>query len=331
MTNTSFALHCHHSIVIRLLLCCLIVLILLPSCQQGVQERPPLKVVATLAPLADWARHVGQERVVVTQIVPTGVDPRKYILTPENRHALVEADVVLSNGLGLEPWLLDVLQERAPTSFINFELAQYIGPLTQSHRAFVHSPPVSDKKGKLEREGRTVEWVDMPARAFSPWLWLDPGPRMSRRGVLLIADTFARAEPENLLYFRGNAERYNGELENLDHWIKRQVRQWPRVKIKRKHVLLVYAADRSWYYFAQRYGITLRTPSKFDRQLTTLSSTPFFMSSFLTPETKLRMQQFAIPNGELHPLSHDDYIQLLRNNVQIMTQAMQRDVAGTVN
>ena len=68
-------------------------------------QQPQLRVVATLAPFADWARQVGGERVSVTQLVPTGVDPRTWEPSATDLQHLSEADVVLFNGLGLEPWL----------------------------------------------------------------------------------------------------------------------------------------------------------------------------------------------------------------------------------
>jgi zinc/manganese transport system substrate-binding protein len=71
----------------------------------GVAAGGPLAVVATTAQVADLARVIGGDRVAVTQLVAAGVDPHDYQPTPTNIEAIRSADVVLKNGLGLEPWL----------------------------------------------------------------------------------------------------------------------------------------------------------------------------------------------------------------------------------
>jgi len=66
------------------------------------QERP--EVVATFSIIADLARDVGGEHVEVETIVPVGGDPHEYESTPSDSMALADADLVLDNGLGLNPW-----------------------------------------------------------------------------------------------------------------------------------------------------------------------------------------------------------------------------------
>nr|MBA3846578.1 zinc ABC transporter substrate-binding protein [Planctomycetota bacterium] len=65
----------------------------------------PLRVVATTGVLADLARQVGGERVVVSVLLPAGGDVHIFQPTPDDAHRLGEAAILVENGLGLEGWI----------------------------------------------------------------------------------------------------------------------------------------------------------------------------------------------------------------------------------
>ncbi len=56
---------------------------LLLACLGSVRAERRHRIVATTGMIADLARHVGGDRVDVTQIVPAGGDPHSY--TPNRR------------------------------------------------------------------------------------------------------------------------------------------------------------------------------------------------------------------------------------------------------
>ena len=72
-----------------------------------------LRVVTTLELFADMAREVGGDRVNVTTLLPSGADPHTYELAPAQVAAIARADLVLSNGLGLEGNVLGVIEQNA--------------------------------------------------------------------------------------------------------------------------------------------------------------------------------------------------------------------------
>lgn len=296
----------------------IVVLPLLAACGAAVQGRAPIKVVATLAPLADWARHVGGDRVEVTQLVPTGVDPRKYTLTDENRRALAQMNVLLYNGLGLEPWLQQAVQAAGPRDLAALELAQYLNP---SKPKTIRSPNI----GEDGQQDGTREVVIQPATAPSPFLWLNPGPEYAQRAVLLIGDTFSRVDPDQYLDYRRNAERYNGDLENLDQQIRRQVKRWPRLKAGSIDRLAMQSPDLAWYHFARYYGIDLRTPGKLATTSPVLpSTTPLFVNRFTNSDADQTSLSQRPPDGVLNPLSDDQYFTLMQRNVNVIQGGLRR-------
>ena len=70
---------------------------------------PKLKVVTTTTILADLVRNVGGNRVEVTTIVPPGTDIHTFQTNPSHSLAISEADVIVSNGFGLDDFLEPVL------------------------------------------------------------------------------------------------------------------------------------------------------------------------------------------------------------------------------
>lgn len=299
-----------------LLICLLVPLLAACAAPQG----QPLKVVATLAPLADWARQVGGERVQVTQIVPARTNPATYTLSERDRQAIAEADVLIFNGYGLEPWLEKIGKQAASPSLVTLDLSQYLGIRDTGTHTVVRTPLEGEGPAKTETQP-----VYFPPNIVSPYIWLDPGPSMAQRATILIADTFARADTDGLMVYRHNAERYNGELENLDNWIKRQIRAWPRVRVGAKDLLAMQMTDRSWHYFAQHYTINLRTVATINTFMPMIpSATPLFVDPSLNQSEQLRQIGLRKPDGVLDPLGNESYIALMRENVDIMTQGMQR-------
>ena len=79
---------------------------------RGATSRPvPLKVVASVFPLAEVARQIGGARVAVTDLTPTGVDPRRLDIRADQLAVVRRADVMLDVGGGFQPAV-----ERAATS-----------------------------------------------------------------------------------------------------------------------------------------------------------------------------------------------------------------------
>ncbi|MCU0481799.1 MAG: zinc ABC transporter substrate-binding protein, partial [Anaerolineae bacterium] len=86
--------------------------------QFSTQAQSPLKVVATMSIIADVAKNVGGDLVDVTAIIPAGSDVHGYIATPQDIALMVDADVVLVNGLGMEEGLLEIIEENVPDAVI---------------------------------------------------------------------------------------------------------------------------------------------------------------------------------------------------------------------
>ena len=81
--------------------------------RSGVLGAATLKVVATTTVFADIIRNVGGDRVAVTSIIPAGVGPEDYEPKPDDAKKLAGADLIVSNGVGLDDFLDKLIRRRA--------------------------------------------------------------------------------------------------------------------------------------------------------------------------------------------------------------------------
>src|SRR5690349_4221298 len=64
-----------------------------------------LRVLTTIFPLYDFAREVGGDAVEVRNLLPPGVDPHEYALSPSDAALVSHADLLIANGRGMDEFL----------------------------------------------------------------------------------------------------------------------------------------------------------------------------------------------------------------------------------
>ncbi|MCY3914315.1 MAG: metal ABC transporter substrate-binding protein, partial [Chloroflexi bacterium] len=80
-----------------------------PSATEAAESGDPstarLTVIATIYPLGYFAERVGGDRAEVNVLVGPGVEAHGYEVTASELRTLGDADVIVMNGIGLEPWI----------------------------------------------------------------------------------------------------------------------------------------------------------------------------------------------------------------------------------
>ena len=69
-----------------------------------------IKVATTIAPLGDFVKAVGGEKVEVIVVVPPGAEPHTFEPTPSLMMDVAKADLYVMNGAGLEFWMDKLLE-----------------------------------------------------------------------------------------------------------------------------------------------------------------------------------------------------------------------------
>jgi ABC-type Zn uptake system ZnuABC Zn-binding protein ZnuA len=189
---------------------------------------PKLKVVATVAPLADLVRQIAGPRVDVVQLIPDGTDSHTFEPRPSDARALRDADLIIFNGLQLE---------------------------TPSQRmADANRRPATQYLMLGENTIQRSEWIfdrSFPAARGdpNPHLWLNVA--YAKRYAELIRDKLVELDPENADYFQANAAVLLARMDQLDAVIFEAVQALP----PSNRGLLTY--HDSWAYFGRRYGINV--------------------------------------------------------------------------
>lgn len=138
------------------------------ACGDGSAEEEGVKVVATTTILGDVAANIVGDAGTVEVLVPVGADPHEFQASSRQVAGLVDADLIVANGLGLEEGLEDVLDAAQRDGATVLEIGPDLDP-----------QPFADASG----EG-----------ALDPHVWMDP-LRMVE-ATTLIAEALATIEPE---------------------------------------------------------------------------------------------------------------------------------------
>ena len=141
-----------------------------------------IRVAATIAPLGDFVRAVGGDKVAVTVVVPPGAEPHTFEPTPSLMADLARADIYIMNGAGLEFWMDRLLQ--ANKRMVVVDSSQGAALLQES-------------EGEID-----------------PHIWLSL--RNAAVQVDNICSGLIQVDPQNEDYYTKNRDDYLGELKALD-------------------------------------------------------------------------------------------------------------------
>ncbi len=159
-------------------------LVLLAACSSGSPGQGAaitlghLSVVTTNYSLEYFARQIGGDAALVANLVPPGVEAHDFEPAPADIRTLREADLVLYNGGGFEPWIERALASGDKASQVTVEVSQSLrGPQNDPH------------------------------------VWLNP--LLAVEEVKLVRDGLAKAHPRKADVFNANAEALMSELQSL--------------------------------------------------------------------------------------------------------------------
>ena len=181
------------------------------------------KALAVETFLADIARSVAGDRLVVESLIPVGVDPHGFEPTPKDAKKVAECVILIVNGAGFEEFLNKLLEN-----------------VGGKRSVIVAAAGLAPRDARPDEEGR---------HETDPHFWLDPNHVI--KYVQNIRDGLVSADPGGAPEYARNAESYIAKLRALDAWIRGQV-----VQVPEKDRLLV-TNHESLGYFADRYGFTI--------------------------------------------------------------------------
>jgi zinc/manganese transport system substrate-binding protein len=144
----------------------------------------------------------------MTTLLGPGVDAHTYDPAPADLVTLEDADIVIENGLGFEPWLDQF-----------FESAQPHGTRMLASEGI--RPRIADELDYEEGDDHAEE-SNHDHGAFDPHISHD----VANAVVIVenIRDAFVAADPANAAVSEANAAAKIPDLEALDAWVHEQAR-----------------------------------------------------------------------------------------------------------
>ena len=184
------------------------------------QAQAPVSIVATTGMIADAARQIGADRVVVNALMGPGVDPHGYRQTRSDIVAMTRADLVLWHGL-----------------FLEAQMERFFEDLSRKRTvvAVAENLPRDTLIGHANYTGR-----------YDPHVWMDP--EIWDLVIANVRDALIRVSPQDADYFEQNAQSYQRKISSLAVYCRTTLAG----VLPAQRVLLT--AHDAFGYFGKAYG-----------------------------------------------------------------------------
>jgi manganese/zinc/iron transport system substrate-binding protein len=184
----------------------------------------PIEVVGTVGMVCDLVREVGGQRVHITQIIGSGLDPHSFVPTSADVKLIKNADIVFYNGLMLE------------------------GKMAEVFKSVGRSKPVVPVAELLDRKSlASAGATDAAAASSDPHLWMDVSAWSSCAAV--VADRLSAFDPDHATTYQENLSKLQATLDDLHQYAIEVLGTIPRDRR-----VLVTSHD-AFNYFGRAYGL----------------------------------------------------------------------------
>jgi len=196
-----------------------------------------IRVVVSILPQAEFVERVGEDRVIVTVMVPPGASPHTYEPTPGQLQEISKAKIYAKVGSGIEfelAWMDKIIKMNGEMLVVNCAYrVKFIAVSYKYGEAAVYYEYDESDEAKSDLKG------------IDPHIWLSPAN--AKIMVENIYEGLVQIDPENQKYYKKNLDSYLLELDKLDDEIVQTFSGKENKKIIVFHP--------TWTYFAKDYGI----------------------------------------------------------------------------
>jgi zinc/manganese transport system substrate-binding protein len=274
------------------------------SCKKPVShDEGSLKVLTTISPLYCFTINITGDVAHVENLLPSGVGPHEYSLSPGDAKRVAAAQVVIKNGVNLETWL---------------DRALGISGLNASDTSKII---VDTSKGIQIING-------------DPHIWLSPKNAIIQ--VHTILDALVEIDPDNRTTYERNAASYVKELEGLDREIRDEVQQWSSRELVSFHSAYKYLVRD---YGLVQAAVIQETPEIApspkhiaevidtikSRNINAIFTEPMISHKIVNSlANDLNLQVYSLDTLETGMPDRKWYIYKMRTNLEILKKALHR-------
>ena len=290
-------------------------------------------IVATTTILGSVAGDIvacADPAATVTTLMPVGADPHDFAPSSQQVAQIVQADLVIANGLGLEAGLDDALDNARSDGATVLEIAELVDPIPFGEHADDHSDDHADEAATEDEHEHGSEdphvWFDMTRMATAAELI---GAQLATTG----GTAYAECATEVAERIRAAEAEVRATLESVSA---------DRRILVTDHDALGYLADAYGYEIAGTVipsGTTLAEPSSADlAELVSVivaedvpaifanSAEPSTLAEAVAAETGRDVQVVSLYVGSLgEPGSGaEDYLSMMATDANLIATALTR-------
>jgi zinc/manganese transport system substrate-binding protein len=202
-------------------------------------------IVATTTILGDVTQEVMGDAAEVQTLMPAGADPHQFSLSAREVQEVMEADVLVANGLDFEEGILDVIEQAESSGVEVVRFADHVSVIETDDEEGEHTDDEhADDEHAEEEDGHAEEEDDHDHGSEDPHIWTDP-TRMAG-SVDALADVVADLDGVDTQGIHDRADSYVEELTALDEEINGLLADVPddRRVLVTNHEVFGYFADR---------------------------------------------------------------------------------------
>lgn len=207
----------------------LILPLLLSGCTPVSTENNQKIVVTTFVPYYVFTQNLANNHVQVINLINNTQEPHDYQLKPSDIAILQKADLIITNGLGIDDWVEEAAT-KSDTKAKIFKASDHVTPLTTKH-------------GLELAESKELE--DDDHGAFDPHLWVSP------KNVLEILPHLSEAlisiDSSNETNYKQSLLNYTNRITELDTKVTSQLQPYQQQAFISFH--------EAFQYFARDYGL----------------------------------------------------------------------------
>ncbi|MGB0120468.1 MAG: metal ABC transporter substrate-binding protein [Solirubrobacterales bacterium] len=176
-------------------------------------------VLTTFTVIADMVDNVAGDRIEVSSITKPGAEIHGYEPTPSDLKTAASADLIIENGLGLERWF-EQFVEQSSADFVS---------LTEGIEAI---PITGDS-----------EYAGLP----NPHAWMS----VSNANIYIenIRKALTDLDPSSARYFQKNADRYSAKLSEVSDFVKADLANLPA------NQRALVSCEGAFSYMAKDFGL----------------------------------------------------------------------------
>jgi manganese/zinc/iron transport system substrate-binding protein len=183
-----------------------------------------INIVVTTNILGDMVSNIVKSKANVTTLMGAGVDPHLYKATQNDISALMNADIIVYNGLHLEGKMGEIFEG-----------------MTGKQLVIAASDGIPDSLLITSNDFKG---------AYDPHIWFDP--TLWSMACLYVTEKIAENAPSIADDVRLTGRSYANNMLGIDFWIKQELKRLPENKR-----LLITAHD-AFGYFGRAYGVKVK-------------------------------------------------------------------------